>query len=301
MPGQDPGKGEGWCAQKWCYVDPCNCHIKTLPKTSPYLPGATFQGKNIYYSYATCGGHDTFTATRKEACVNQMKEKDCKALTKCAWANGQCMGKDLVGVCKKKLDSVTYGDQKCRCIGIEHLLGEISVNAEKSFLQIPAGQLADIKFPAKVTKFPADAGATCQAWDDGRHPECVSKNETDRPEWCTQKWCYVDPCTCDMDVPPKQSKYLPGAVFQGIPVYYSYSTCGSVDTWTLGHHKNACVNQKSKEACVKQDTCDWVGTKCLGKELVTDCPAIAEREKTKSHSNAIALTLSAICLLLISL
>lgn len=300
MPGQDPGKDKGWCAQKWCYVDPCNCHIPVTPKTSPYLPGATFQGKHIFYSYATCGGTDTFTASRKEACVNQETEKDCSGLSKCSWHDGKCMGEELVGVCKKKLDSVLYGEQKCRCIGIDHLLGEMVVNAghsptEGSFQQImaaPASQLANVKFPSKVTKFPADAGATCQAWDNGRHPECSSKNETDRPAWCSQKWCYVDPCTCDLDTPPKVSKYLPGAHFQGIPVYYSYSTCGQVDTWTASHHKSACVNQKTETDCVAhKDRCSWTGGKCLGKELLGHCPGLADRDKSSTYATAILYVL----------
>jgi hypothetical protein len=339
MEGQSPGQGKGWCAQKWCYVDPCQCDIATLPKTSPYLPGSTFQDRPIYYSYATCGGTDTYTATRKEACVNLESEEDCidlkteAGLTKCAWHEGKCMGKELVGVCEKKLDDVKYGTGKCRCVGIDSLLGNVVVNtgdwkagsfldygpggdqspSSSSFMDHgPGGHFAAAakSFPNKVTRYPADTGATCQAWDNGRHPDCDSKNVTERPEWCEQKWCYVDPCSCDIDISPKRSFYIPGALFQGIPIYYSYSTCGSVDTWTAKHHKTACVNQNSKEDCGKLDKCSWTGTKCLGKELMGHCPAIGEREKAKpvdvkhekpKKSSAYATTFSSITLLLLAL
>lgn len=291
MPGQKPGQGNDWCAQKWCYIDPCKCDIEALPresgthslipKTSPYLPGAEFQAHHIYYSYATCGGKDSFTASRMEACVNQQTEKDCAKLPKCAWHESKCMGKELATVCKKKLEVTKWGDNKCRCIGIDNLVGDLIVNAGDksgtSFQQQPA--LGKLHFPTKVVKYPADAGATCEAWDDGRHPDCSNKDASKRPDWCKQKWCYVDPCSCDMDIPPKVSKYIPGATFQGIPVYYSYDACGSVDTWTAKHHEKACVNQKSEAACGKLDPCTWTDGKCLGKELVGHCPGMVEKEK----------------------
>merc|ERR1719271_1148550 len=116
MDGQEPGQGKGYCAQKWCYVDPCKCNIEispktmaheVLPKTSPYLPGARFQDRPIYYSYATCGGNDEYTSSRGgEACINRQTEESCKMLPKCGWhvyqnGQGQCMGKELIGTCKK--------------------------------------------------------------------------------------------------------------------------------------------------------------------------------------------------------
>lgn len=59
--GQTPGLGAGWCAQAWCYVDACNCDIPILPKVSSYLPGASYRGKPMFYSYNTCGGEDSWT------------------------------------------------------------------------------------------------------------------------------------------------------------------------------------------------------------------------------------------------
>eukprot|EP00746_Dinoflagellata_sp_MGD_P165381 gnl/MRDRNA2_/MRDRNA2_94606_c0_seq1.p1 gnl/MRDRNA2_/MRDRNA2_94606_c0~~gnl/MRDRNA2_/MRDRNA2_94606_c0_seq1.p1 ORF type:complete len:1140 (+),score=216.23 gnl/MRDRNA2_/MRDRNA2_94606_c0_seq1:110-3529(+) len=290
MSGQDPGKGKGWCAQKWCYVDPCKCDISTLPKTSLYLPGATYQGKPIYYSYATCGAKDMFTVNRKEACVNQMTEAACDAFPKCGWHEGRCMGKELIGTCQKKLHGFTWGRSNCRCIGVANLLGDLVVNV---------GGKTKGKFPTEVTKYPADLGATCQAWDNGRHPDCKNKVKTLRPDWCEKTWCYVDPCSCDASIPPKTSKYLPDASFQGKPIYYSYHTCGSEDSWTAKHHKNACVNQKSEEDCAKHSKCAWTSKNtCVGKEIAGMCPGMAvEKEKKKVKSSAYASTVSFMLLL----
>jgi len=89
-----------WCEQKWCFVDPCSCRLPVSPKTSSYLPDASYQGRPLYYSYAACGQKDMYTATeRKEACVNQKAERDCASFGKCAWQDGACLGKELVEVC----------------------------------------------------------------------------------------------------------------------------------------------------------------------------------------------------------
>jgi hypothetical protein len=89
-----------WCSQAWCVVDPCSCKLATPPKTSVYFPESKYQGKPIYYSYATCGGTDSYTAGRKEACVNQQTADDCVRFDKCASTGKECLGKELASVCK---------------------------------------------------------------------------------------------------------------------------------------------------------------------------------------------------------
>jgi len=100
-----------WCKQRWCYVDPCSCSLKDIPKVTMYLPEATFTGKSLYYSYETCGGNDTFTTIHnKEACVNQQTKEDCEVIKvsftgndKCAWTGSKCVGAELVDhpLCEK--------------------------------------------------------------------------------------------------------------------------------------------------------------------------------------------------------
>lgn len=247
------GSTEAWCSQKWCYVNPCECDLPVLPKTSSYMPGATFQGKPIYYSYATCGGTDTFTAKHyAEACVNQDTQDDCSKLDKCAWDGHKCYGKDLQSKCDRVQDPWVVGFWGCRCIGLAGVSGDVTTSASMSF--------------------PAAMGSSCHTWDDDTHPDCKGTN---KPDWCAKKWCYVDPCSCNLPEknPPKVSSYLSGAMFQNKPLYYSYGTCypGIKDTYTEEMQPDACVNQKTQPDCVANSACAWTGKRCLGKELAGKC------------------------------
>jgi len=101
----------GWCKASWCYVDPCDCELpgKTVPKISAYLPEATFTGKNLYYSYETCGSADTWTEKyHGEACVNQDTEGECGRLSRCRWTGERCLGAELVDhpLCKEAGEAV---------------------------------------------------------------------------------------------------------------------------------------------------------------------------------------------------
>merc|ERR1719386_331750 len=103
-------------------------------------------------------------------------------------------------------------------------------------------------------------GAKCGAWDAGRHPDCTKPNP---PNWCAKKWCYVSPCGCKLEIPPKLSIYMPHVSYQGKPLYYSYATCGEEDTFTGEKSPTACVNQKTEVACTGLSKCAWTGKECL--------------------------------------
>jgi len=250
--------GGKWCSQKWCFVDPCTCELDVPPKTSSYVTGGLFHGRTLYFSYATCGGKDLYTAKHlPDACVNQDSKEKCKALNKCAW-DGQakaCFGKELVGTCGTALDPFVAGFSQCRCIGIVGVKGELTAKHG----------------PAKAV--PADIGSECKAWDENLHSDCLVEGEA--PKWCHQKWCYVDPCTCVLPdaTPPKLSSYLPSATFRNKHLYYSYATCkaGAKDSYTAEKNPHACVNQDAKDACEALPKCSWTGKRCLGKELVSVC------------------------------
>jgi len=181
-----------WCAKKWCFVDPCSCSgLPAPPKTSDYLGEGTFQGKPVHYSYATCGEIDDYSSAEKK--------KEAEAGFDCA--------------AHEMPDS--FGSKKCPCVGFDNITGET---------------LATVG--GKKVIYPADLGGSCEAWDTGVNPSCKG----DKPEpWCKEKWCYVDPRKCDIDVMPKMSppetSYQPDARYQNLPLYYSYSTCGSKDSW----------------------------------------------------------------------
>jgi len=68
-----------------------------------------------------------------------------------------------------------------------------------------------------------------KASDQKNPPYCADENGTPKaypPQWCTQEWCYVDKANCELPM-VLESSYFPG---EG--VYYSYSTCGSKNSFT---------------------------------------------------------------------
>lgn len=110
----DPASCKGqeeWCkggGKNWCYIDPCDCHGGEDAVIASYFPDTTFKGKKVFFSYATCGSSDDYTSKSgledvKDACRNK-DATECKSRPeKCAYFNGQCMGKDLAsaeGTCR---------------------------------------------------------------------------------------------------------------------------------------------------------------------------------------------------------
>eukprot|EP00746_Dinoflagellata_sp_MGD_P068761 gnl/MRDRNA2_/MRDRNA2_28252_c0_seq1.p1 gnl/MRDRNA2_/MRDRNA2_28252_c0~~gnl/MRDRNA2_/MRDRNA2_28252_c0_seq1.p1 ORF type:complete len:1080 (+),score=176.86 gnl/MRDRNA2_/MRDRNA2_28252_c0_seq1:90-3329(+) len=60
----------GWCGEKWCYIDPCNCDAADATK-SDYFPGT------LFYSHSTCGDKNTYTAM--ESATNTVGNAECVA------------------------------------------------------------------------------------------------------------------------------------------------------------------------------------------------------------------------------
>jgi len=184
-----------------------------------------------------------------------------------------CGGEDMW---TKELPKV--GTAGCRCIGFDNIPGTTEVTID-----------------GKVISYPAEIGGTCQAWDKDMHPLCTKGK--DSPQWCKQRWCYIDPCSCSMEEVPKVTMYLPEATFTGKSLYYSYETCSAKDTFTAIHNTEACVNQDTKEACEElklksgADKCAWTGVgdnKCVGAELVNHplCAKVIEKEEAEKDSKA---------------
>ena len=78
----------------------------------------------------------------------------------------------------------------------------------------------------KTYNYPYNYGlGKCAAHDIDLPPTCVSeRNGFTQPDWCANKWCYVDKDNCEG---AKPSSYLPGR-------YYSFEFCGDDDTFSLG-------------------------------------------------------------------
>jgi len=148
-----------------------------------------------------------------------------------------------------------YGTDGCECIGIDGKEGS-TVGTFKG---------------GKTVSFPADVGNSCDAWDAGKNPACVGDSP---PDWCTKKWCYVDPCTCSLSVPPKPSDMFPKATYHGRSLYYSYATCGAKDSYS-GDSKTT----KAKVLIEKECATPPAATKNIGKSACL-CAAIADRSGT---------------------
>mmetsp|Transcript_97725 Transcript_97725/g.309894 ORF Transcript_97725/g.309894 Transcript_97725/m.309894 type:complete len:467 (-) Transcript_97725:323-1723(-) len=265
-----------WCVAKWCFVDPCNCKPRdpsVLPHPSAYIPNALYQQKRVYYSYEACGEQDTWTTKNNNAaCQTKQTSFDCVSTSGCAWTLDQgCVGEELAGsTCSQNFvrDSLTWGRTECQCVGFTELSGFAVAHAPQS------GNGTDEAASTLDFNLSASVGSTCKAWDDGAHPACQGSGS--KPDWCTKRWCLVDPCKCGLDTPPKISTYFTGAKWLTHQVYYSYAACGETDTYTEAENPTACVNQQDEAACGRQgDKCRWTTMNdrltCLGKDLATLC------------------------------
>jgi len=243
--------GKSWCEEKWCYVDPCTC------KNVAVLPKpSNYLAKAEYQGRPL---HFSYVT--------------CGSKDSYSAADAKKTSKDIEKTCSVKVDSAKWGQEDCRCTGIA-----------------PKTGVAKVTMGGTLTDFPADTGGDCQAWEQDNDPACKAKGNS-TPSYCSQKWCYVDPCKCKSATPPKTSSYLPNEKSQGKPVYFSYTTCGGSDSWTSGN-KEACVNQKTNDDCGKLEKCAWTGKECLGKELVSVCMSDSEESGTPSSKVIVALILS---------
>jgi len=145
---------------------------------------------------------------------------------------------------KVQLKAYSHGNPKCPCIGLSGFEGNVIAKVGED----------------KTAEYPADAFASCQAWDDGRHPSCKEGEEPGPGNgWCATQWCYVDPCNCDLPVPPKASGYCPDATFQGKPLWYSYATCGGKDTFTTKEIKEPDFCDDAVDSKYGKEDCRCIG------------------------------------------
>jgi len=251
-----------WCRESWCYVDPCNCDLDVQPKRTNL--GVTYQGNAAYFSYDTCNAFDFWTkAKNPDACILQKDSTSCSQKATCAWDGKQCRGKEAVQNCanNKAMSASSYGHGDCRCVGIGgHKNG-------KAVRHINDHEEAS---------YSSNVGSSCQAWEQDVHPDC--QKDGPKPAWCSQKWCFVDPCKCSLAQPPT-AVMMANAYekFQGKTAYFSYETCGSVNTWN-DHLKEAyCTPYTSEASCQSVKKCMWTGGKCMGKALGEIC---AEQKST---------------------
>jgi hypothetical protein len=124
-------------------------------------------------------------------------------------------------------------------------------------------------FDTHPWSYPANYGDSCAVHPEPGSYDCTKTAETsarlefnqpvgahnpatDSAEWCTQVWCYVDPCECNAgDMVP--SLWFPPTK-TGRPLFFSYAVCGA-ESERVTH---LCAAQ-TPQSCGTDNHCKWVG------------------------------------------
>jgi hypothetical protein len=305
--------------EPWCFVDAYNCRhslLKSIPKRSLMFPQAKFQGKKIFYSYATCGGTDDFTEGKgnEGACTNAKTAEECgsdKFKDNCDVVEETFHESKIVCAAKELAQKdasffqpdhgLAGGVARCRCIGFS--------KGQNFRTMIAKTGATDTEFT--VT---GETGSSCDAWDDKQHPFCTDPTKAPdqvKPDWCGAKWCYVDPCDCKgLPRGPFVTTYFrEGGNYQGKSLYYSYFTCGQneVNSYTSTKYTPRACNVQTNEAdCTSDKTlnrCIWIPKphdasqgNCFGKEIANKafCSTPFSTPRSASSLSAVSANSSAI-------
>lgn len=82
---------------------------------------------------------------------------------------------------------------------------------------------------------PGNYGAQCGVHAEPGDEDCYVQGDPPTPRadpefWCGQKWCYVDPCNCDMADATKSTYF--DVTMVNATMAYSYATCGGANGYT---------------------------------------------------------------------
>ena len=108
------------------------------------------------------------------------------------------------------------------------LLGPVTVNSiSENGLFGPAGNtacpcIAENPFNASKRGLPQSYGISCAKHDYGVSTSCQRASP---PAWCSRPWGYVSTFNCSL-ANSKSVTFAPANLF------YSYATCGSIDTYS---------------------------------------------------------------------
>ena len=171
---------------------------------------------------------------------------------------------------------------------------------------------------------PDTYGGTCSGWDADAMSSGFSGGWGCPADWCSDKWCYVDPCEC--------SDYAIGEtfMFSGVSLYFSYglccggfstaATCGGLGagecTWNTAtstcdqdspaaYISNRCISKGTDETtCNAFSSCYWVSGACAAKSIADrlgalSCPTTAPTDVGSSSSNNDAWWIAMLCVLVI--
>ena len=109
------------------------------------------------------------------------------------------------------------------------LLGPVTVNSiPENGLFGPAGNaacpcIAENPYNASTRGYPQSYGISCAKHDYGVGKDCSAAAP---PAWCSRPWCYVSTFNCSLE--NTRTVY-----FAPDDLFYSYATCGSVNTFGM--------------------------------------------------------------------
>jgi hypothetical protein len=244
-----------WCGQKWCFVDPCNCNSADFYRKSTLFGDATYQGKSLAYSYLTCGAEDH----------HQAPDPSAEAWRVGSGKNGARTANDAIECSTEAAVANDLGMYNCRCIGFSNVSGVLSLGKDDG---------------ASTSDFTADTGSSCAVWDMSSSPHC-SGNSKNLPKWCGKEekdepWCFVDPCSCGIAVPPEPAVMAPGLKIGNRPVFYSRATCQPSSTyfWSDRAMATSCLGLLDKSSCesAKVGDCIWTDDGICVDHLRQSCP-----------------------------
>eukprot|EP00931_Biecheleriopsis_adriatica_P045700 TRINITY_DN26166_c0_g1_i1.p1 TRINITY_DN26166_c0_g1~~TRINITY_DN26166_c0_g1_i1.p1 ORF type:complete len:765 (+),score=129.38 TRINITY_DN26166_c0_g1_i1:56-2296(+) len=106
------------------------------------------------------------------------------------------------------------GEENCPC------LGDAWNPSDTHPASIVDGKLQFTTAGEKY-QYPLEYGRNCNTHDTGLPPLC---DQAAKPEWCNEKWCYVDKSNCALFY--AKSQFFP----QENNLFYSYATCSAGQT-----------------------------------------------------------------------
>jgi len=197
---------ESWCMSPWCYVDPCTCNLAEA-KSSSY-----FETPALYYSYANCGGQDTFT-DKYNANSGVVSEANCPA------------NFSIPQLCPTKMGNEAASFD---CSSPWAPMG----HSEWGVM----GKCVSANVSGKQPMYPANYGVGCGIHPEPGYSACADENGILKPraeqaDWCNKPWAYVNPCDCTISDMARSNTFYPMLIF------YSYAACGASDEFTTVQQK----------------------------------------------------------------
>merc|ERR1719399_1718799 len=136
----------------------------------------------------------------------------------------------FVGLLASMASAQQAADAECACLTASQLS---SVEGWSDAKFVDSDGMKKVTLSGITYTYPALYGLeNCAAHDATQKPYC---DAADPPEWCADRWCYVDHTNCKY--PAVKSSY-----FAGVDLRYSYTTCGSKNTFYAWFDENAAAS-----------------------------------------------------------